>query len=84
MESAASLQVRRVVALTSVSCRWLTGFVAQVLRACDVRRLCARAGAHGQSCERSLLCRVLKLLQQPAFMSVCGQQSLSLSVRGDV
>ena len=72
VESAASLQVRRVVAFTSVACVWLTVFVAQVLRARDVRGLRARVGARGQPRERSLLCGVLK---QPAFMSVCGQQS---------
>ena len=54
---------------------WLTVFVAQVLRARHVRGLRARVGARGQPRERSLLCRVLQQLQQPAVMSVCGQQS---------
>ena len=66
VDSAASLQVRRVVAFTSVACVWLTVFVAQVLRARDVRGLRARVGARGQPRERSLLCGVL---EQPAFMS---------------
>ncbi len=75
VESAASLQVRRVIASTSVECGWLTDFVSQDLRACDVRGLCARSGARGQPRERSLLCGVLKQMQRPACMSVCGQQS---------
>ena len=69
VELQAPLQVRIAAFFDARAALAVLFFAAQILWACNVRRLCAHPGALGQPRQRSLLCGVLHCMPQLAVVT---------------